>query len=153
MSSSKSDMLTLEFVGATGETHRIQVSSIAMSWLDRLQREEPANAHELVEQLIVCLDELARGVRHTDRFLLMEMLLLMIREALRSESESRSEDAMVSCAQAALEIGAHVSSVRQAAQSGRVLAVKRGRTWYVRRGDLRVVRPRSRSEKRSSLRD
>lgn len=55
---------------------------------------------------------------------------------------NRAQDEMLLVSQAAAEIGVHVSTIRQAAQSGRVRAEKYDSRWVVRRGDLALLRSR-----------
>lgn len=138
---------TIKFLDAGGRSRELIVSGMVRAWVDRVLRlssEGALDAEDLIEQILACIDMLFGGVAEAHQKVLMELLLVLIRDACANSEGRRSpEDAMIPCAQAALEIGAHISSIRQAAQTGRVSAIKGGNTWYVRRGDLRNVRPRT----------
>lgn len=140
----------ITFVSASGAEREVEVSRSVWRWTTRMQQaiaSGDVDANELIEQMLACLTVLLDGAIARQRTTLVELLLLMVKEAnLASNQSEASVESMVSVSQAALEIGAHVSSVRQAAQTGRVEAVKRGRNWYVRRGDLAALRPHRRKK-------
>lgn len=142
-------MSAVSYLRDSGEPQRMMVSQPVRAWIERTQRAQSEGAltvDDLIEQILSCIGLLFDGVIDGQQALMVEMLFLMIRNThAASSAEGSPDDAMLPLSQAALEIGAHVSSVRQAAQAGRISAVKRGRHWYVRRGDLGVVRPRARS--------